>query len=214
MKLVIFDVDGTLADSQHHIVAAQQRAFGALGLPPPSREQALSVVGLSLREAFAALVGADGPCDALALAYKDAWTALRGEPGFTEPLYAGAREIVATLAADPAVTLGIATGKARRGVDRMLEAHGWQEAFATIQTADGHPSKPHPSMILRALDETCCDKKHAVMVGDTTYDMEMAGAAGVRAIGVAWGYHPAAALLGAGAERVVDDFAALAAALR
>lgn len=213
MKLVIFDVDGTLVDSQNHIVEAQHRAFAALGLPPPSRSQALSVVGLSLREAFAALVGADGPCEALASAYRDAWTALRAEPGFREPLYLGAADLLAELAADPDVALGIATGKARRGIDRLLAAQQWQGVFQTLQTADDHPSKPHPSMIHAALRETGCDNKHAVMIGDTTYDMEMASAAGVRAIGVAWGYHPVQALRASGADRVVGDFTELRAVL-
>ena len=213
VQLVIFDVDGTLVDSQNHIVEAQHRAFSALGLPAPTRVEALSVVGLSLHEAFAVLVGADGPCDELAAAYRDAWTDLRAEPSFHEPLFPKAGEAVAALRADPEVVLGIATGKARRGVDRLLNAQGWQGVFKTIQTADGHPSKPHPSMVLTAVEETGCDNKHAVMIGDTTYDMEMATAAGVRAIGVAWGYHSAEALRASGAERIVEDFPELLAAL-
>ena len=206
MKLVIFDVDGTLVDSQHHIVEAQQRAFSVFGLAAPTRDESLSVVGLSLSEAFAVLVGDDGPVEGLTTAYKDAWTDLRGEAGFTEALYPGAAGVIDALRADPAVLLGLATGKSRRGVDRMIETQGWGGLFRTIQTADGHPSKPHPSMILKAMAETGCTPVVTMMIGDTTYDMDMAVAAGVRAIGVGWGYHPADALLASGAERIVASF--------
>jgi phosphoglycolate phosphatase len=213
MTLVIFDVDGTLVDSQHHIVEAQRRAFAFLGLAAPTRVQSLSVVGLSLTEAFALLVGRDGPVEALAEAYKEAWTELRHETGFAETLYPGAAAALATLKADPSVTLGIATGKSVRGVERLIATHGWSDLFETIQTADDHPSKPHPSMIERAMIETGFAADETVMAGDTTYDMGMAKAAGVRAIGVAWGYHEPAALLASGAERVVGSFGELLAAL-
>lgn len=214
LKLVIFDVDGTLVDSQHHIVEAQKRAFSAFGLAVPTREESLSVVGLSLNEAFAVLVGDDGPVEGLATAYKDAWTELRGEAGFTEALYPGAADVIDALRADPDVLLGIATGKSRRGVDRMIETQGWGGLFQTIQTADGHPSKPHPSMILTAMAETNCAPEATVMIGDTTYDMDMAVTAGVRALGVAWGYHPSTALLASGAERVVETFESLLATIQ
>ena len=209
MQLIIFDVDGTLVDSQHDIVKAQGRAFAAHGLPAPSRERALSVVGLSLPEAFAALAGPDAPVESLSRAYKEAWTELRMRPGYEEVLYPGAGSLVADLARRPDVLLGLATGKSRRGVDRLLKARGWGETFATIQTADEHPSKPHPSMVLTALAETGFDPADARVIGDTSYDMAMARAAGVRGIGVAWGYHEGWMLLDAGAERVVADMAAL-----
>lgn len=212
-RLVIFDVDGTLVDSQHHIVEAQRRAFAALALPPPTRERSLSVVGLSLPEAFAALVGPDGPTEALAEAYKAAWFALRGEPGYREPLYPGAAETVAALAARPGVVLGLATGKSRKGVERLLRAQDWKSVFATVQTADDHPSKPHPAMLRAALAETGVSAEAATLVGDTTYDMAMAGAAGIRAIGVAWGYHDVDSLVATGAASIACDFAELVAML-
>jgi phosphoglycolate phosphatase len=209
MSLVIFDVDGTLVDSQHHIVEAQRRAFAFLGLAAPARIQSLSVVGLSLTEAFTLLVGPEGPVEALTEAYKQAWTQLRHETGFAETLYPGAAAALAALAAVPSITLGIATGKSVRGVDRLIATHGWDGLFKTVQTADDHPSKPHPSMIEQAMAETGIAARDTVMIGDTTYDMDMAKAAGVRAIGVAWGYHEPASLLASSAERVVGSFAEL-----
>lgn len=206
MTLVLFDVDGTLVDSQDHIVEAQSRAFAALGIPAPPREKMLSIVGLSLDEAFRQLTGANGPVAAMSEAYKAAWTALREAPGFTENLYPGAASALAALSKTRGVTLGIATGKSQRGVERLIETHGWAGLFATIQTADGHPSKPHPSMIERAMAETGASRAETVMIGDTTYDMDMAKAAGVRAIGVAWGYHAHTELTARGAERVVGSF--------
>ena len=107
------------------------------------------------------------------------------------------------------MALGIATGKARRGVDHLFERTGWQGSFKTVQTADGHPSKPAPDMILAAMAETGAAPAATYMVGDTGFDMEMAASAGVRAIGVAWGYHGPAELSRAGAERIVADFAEL-----
>ena len=205
MKLIVFDVDGTLVDSQHTIVEAQARAFAAYGLAPPPRAVALGVVGLSLREAFVALAGAEAPIDGLARAYQDAWHDIRRRPGDPDTLFPGAHEMVITLAARADVCLGIATGKSRRGVAALIEARRWEGVFATVQTADDHPSKPHPAMLLATLGDTGIGADAAAMVGDTSYDMAMATAAGIVPLGVAWGYHDRAALEAAGAARVVAD---------
>lgn len=209
-KLVLFDVDGTLVDSQNLIVAAQVRAFAAVGLPAPSRAESLSIVGLSLREAFSALAGPDGPVAALAEAYKDAFNALRADPANREPFFPGALETVAALSRRDDVLLGVATGKSRRGVAHLIERAGWHGLLATIQTADDNPSKPAPDMVLRALAETGVGADNAVLVGDTTFDMIMARDAGVAALGVGWGYHPPDALRGAGARVVAATFADVA----
>jgi phosphoglycolate phosphatase len=214
LKLVIFDCDGTLVDSQHMICAAMQQAYEANSLSVPAREHLLSIVGLSLPDAFRRLAvhavnGADHPVEALVTCYKDAFAALRQSPDHLEPLYPGAREVIDALASRPDTLLGIATGKSQRGVRAVLGRHGLAERFATIQTSDDAPSKPHPGMVLAAMRETDSTPQDTVVVGDTVFDLEMARAAGARAIGVAWGYHPPAALREAGAHAMIEAFAEL-----
>jgi phosphoglycolate phosphatase len=207
--LILLDIDGTLVDSQDFIVEAQRRAFAAHALPAPERARSLSVVGLSLIEAFTELVGKDAPAAGLADAYRKAWHEMREDPAFLDPFFEGALEFVRELIARGDVKLGIATGKARRGVVHLMDRTGWHEHFVTIQTADDHPSKPAPDMILKAMAEVGASPQHTIMIGDTSYDMAMAKAAGVHGIGVGWGYHAREALLAAGAEQIVDDFAHL-----
>lgn len=216
MKLVIFDCDGTLVDSQHMIVAAMSDAFVSEGLAAPAREHVVSVVGLSLDYAVARLVpdGRDlALVDRLSEAYKEAFRARRLGPDHAEPLYDGVREALERLALREDVVLGIATGKSRRGLDAVLEREGIARHFHTIQTADLHPSKPHPSMIFAAMSETDAAPADTVMIGDTTFDIEMAHGAGASSIGVAWGYHPADALRAAGAHQITADCAELERAL-
>lgn len=213
MVLVIFDVDGTLVDSQDLIVTAQRQTFAAHGLEPPSRERSLSVVGLSLREAFTALVGPKGPVDSLAEGYRQAFQRLRADPAQREPLFPGALECLADLSARAGVVLGLATGKSRRGVAHLIERHRWHALFATVQTAEDAPSKPDPAMLRQAMAETGASPRATIMVGDTSFDMVMARAAGATPIGVSWGYHPVAALREAGAVAIVDRFEHVPAAL-
>ncbi|MEA2928536.1 MAG: phosphoglycolate phosphatase [Hyphomicrobiales bacterium] len=215
MKLVIFDCDGTLVDSQHMILAAMGAAYAAHGLAMPDRERALSIIGLSLTEAFT-LLGKDDlgfPVASLAEHYKLAFHALRDSGQHMEPLYPGAAEAVAALARRDDVVLGIATGKSQRGVRLVLTHHGLIEHFITIKTADDAPSKPDPGMVTAAMREAGVSAAETVVVGDTTYDMMMARAAGATAIGVSWGYHARDSLIEAGADAVIDDFAALVPAL-
>ncbi|WP_370400335.1 HAD-IA family hydrolase [Sulfitobacter sp. JB4-11] len=216
LRLVIFDVDGTLVDSQGDILAAMAVAFETVGHPLPAREQVLAMVGLSLEVIFPTLVpDADAATHArMVQRYKDAYVALRAEGGVarSSPLYPGARQALEALHAVPEVLLGVATGKSRRGLDKLIEGHGLQGLFVTQHCADFHPSKPHPSMILGALSDTGVAPRDAIMVGDTSFDMEMAAGAGVAGVGVSWGYHDAARL-GAFAHTVVDDFDGLQGAL-
>jgi phosphoglycolate phosphatase len=126
-----------------------------------------------------------------------------------EPLYEGISGLLDRLDA-AGWLLAVATGKSDRGLAAVLDHHGIRHRFVSLQTADRHPSKPHPSMIEAALAETGAARGHAVMIGDTSFDMAMARAAGVRPLGVAWGYHPAEDLHAAGAYSVAMDSAELA----
>jgi len=218
LKLVIFDCDGTLVDSQQMICAAMQQAFEVNGLLVPARERLLGIVGLSLPVAFARLAegSVDGlayQIDSLVAAYRDAFSVLRASPDDLEPLYPGARAAVEALARRSDTVLGMATGKSQRGAHRVLDRHGLSACFSTIHTSDDAPSKPHPGMVLGAMAATGATPHDTVMVGDTTFDIEMAHAAGARAIGVTWGYHQPAALVQAGADAMIDHFDELEAAI-
>lgn len=205
MKLIVLDCDGTLVDSQNGICEAMVYAFQGFGLTPPPREATLSIVGLSLPEAILALapeVDADLRAKMVAR-YKSAFLEIRREPDLHEPLFEGIAGAIEAFGRRDDVVLGIATGKSRRGVDRLFAREGWLQHFATVQTADDHPSKPHPAMLMAAMAETGIPPEKTVMVGDTTFDMAMALAAGAGALGVGWGYHTVEELRQAGAHSVI-----------
>jgi len=208
--LAIFDCDGTLVDSQADIALAMEAAFAAHALPTPPRAAIRRIVGLSLGEAIRQLCPAvDGETGAsLVQAYKDAFRTRRAAGMVEEPLYDGIAALIAELDA-AGWLLGIATGKSDRGLAHCLDRHGLAGHFVTLQTADRHPSKPDPAMIEACLDATGADRARTVMIGDTAYDMEMAVNAGVRAIGVDWGYHLPDDLFAAGAEAVATSTAEL-----
>ncbi len=212
IRLVVFDCDGTLVDSQHGIVAAMGEAFAACGLPPPEDEAVRRVVGLSLAEAVAALVpGGEAP-EALTRGFREAFISARLRLDHDEPLFPGAAEAMDALEA-AGYMLGIATGKSRRGLGITLDKTGLDGRFVTLQTSDDAPSKPNPEMLRLAMAEAGAESGETAFVGDTTFDMQRALGAGAAPIGVGWGYHDAAELRAAGARVVLDSFAEITGAV-
>ena len=205
--LVLFDVDGTLIDSQSHILGAMEFAFKARGLLLPPASEILAIVGLSLSEAFAQLCPETDAQERglLVETYKESFASLR-QSAAAAPLYPGALEGLEILKDLDDIVLGIATGMSRRGLSHVLSNPDLAGRFVTTQVADDHPSKPHPSMVLQAMAESGAAR--GVMIGDTTFDMQMGRAAGLKTIGVTWGYHAAEALRGQ-ADRMVDHYVQL-----
>lgn len=209
-RLAVFDMDGTLVDSQHMIVAAMEGAFAGVGLAPPPPEKVRRVVGLSLGVAIDRLApGLDARRrESLEAGYKAAFFALREEGIVAEQPFEGAFAALDALR-EADWLLGIATGKSVRGLNATLERFGLGGHFVTLQTADTNPGKPAPDMLHRAMAETGAASDATVMIGDTSYDMEMARNAKVAGIGVGWGYHEDHELVAAGAARVIGAFADL-----
>jgi phosphoglycolate phosphatase len=201
-RLAIFDCDGTLVDSGATIHRALRAAFDAHGLECPPPAVSRKVIGLSLFEAMARLAP-DADHEALTRSYKDAFFTMRTDGHVEEPLFDGILPLLDMLESDGWV-LAVATGKSDRGLRHCLESHGIHARFMSLQTADRHPSKPHPAMALAAIAETGAAPETSVVIGDTSYDIGMALAAGAGAIGAAWGYHEAHELAAAGAHGVAD----------
>ena len=213
-RLIIFDCDGTLVDSQRTIIGAMNRAFDGLNFPCPSGDAIRRVVGLSLSESMAQLLpeGSAGDHERLVEGYRSAFLEMRSAPDYEEPLYPGVVEALAHVERD-GMLAGVATGKSLRGLEATLRHHGIHDRFVTLQTADRNPGKPHPAMVRRAVAEAGAEPGTTTVVGDTTYDMEMARAAGAYAVGVSWGYHPVGELRSVGAHAVIDRFQDLAGVL-
>lgn len=180
-------------------------AFAQHGLTLPPPEVSRRVIGLSLPEAMAALLPKASAEDHAALAedYKLAFQKLRAAGEVQEPLFDGVLDLLDALEADGRM-LAVATGKSDRGLKHCLEQHGIHARFVSLQTADRHPSKPHPSMVQHAIADTGAAPETTFVVGDTSFDMGMALAAGAAPIGAAWGYHEAEELMQAGAVAVAQ----------
>ena len=210
MRCAVFDCDGTLVDGQAAVCDSMEAAFAEAGLPGPDRNAVRRIVGLSLPQAVMHLAP-ETEKDARAAvveAYKAHFRATRESGALREVLYDGIRETLHALH-DADWMLAVATGKSHRGLVATLETNGLATLFTSLQTADGHPSKPHPAMLEQALVECGAAPADAVMIGDTSFDIEMAKAAGATPIGVAWGYHEPEELLRAGAVAVAESPAQL-----
>jgi len=213
-RLVVFDCDGTLVDSQQGILACMAEACRGVGLPEPAAESVRRVVGPSLEHAIRLLFPDHAPPahDDIARRYRQAAQAFRASGSYPEPLYAGMRDALAEIGG-PGVTFGIASGRNRRGLDHILASHGLERLFVTLQTPDTCRGKPDPEMLERAMAETGNRPDETVFIGDTSFDMRMAGSAGTAAVGAGWGYHAPDELIGAGAQAVAAAPLALPALL-
>lgn len=193
-RLIVFDWDGTLIDSHSAIVECMQEASRELGLPIPERERASHVIGLGLHDAMRIVAPqlAAHRYPAFIDSYRRNFLAredaMRPFPGMRELLDSLARES----------TLAIATGKSRRGLERALKATGLEGRFRASRCADETQPKPHPAMLLELMDQLNFSRHQALMVGDTSHDVEMAAAAGVDAVAVSYGAHPRDGLLACG----------------
>lgn len=209
-RFIVFDIDGTLLDSYAQIMAAIEFAFHAANLPSPAPEKVRNGIGLAVEDMINGIKPglSAQKVDQIAQSYRGEFraSALRTSRGEASDLFDGAFDLLKVLAAQKTTLLGIASGKSRRGYDRMVAALGLEDMFHTQQLSDDHPSKPHPSMLLTAMAEAGVTPEQTVMVGDTSYDMQMAKSANVRGIGVKWGYHMPEVLRDAGAQCIASDF--------
>ena len=185
IKFIVFDWDGTLMDSEAQIVACLHAAIADLELEPMDDNTVKNVIGLGLREAVDTLV--PGRDDRFHQAFVDAYRAhwFQSEGSV---LFAGTREVLATIRQNEFL-LGVATGKARRGLDRVLHDTGLTACFHATRCADEAPSKPHPQMLRDLMAALDVLPEETIMVGDTEYDMEMATNAGVAKVAVRSGVH-------------------------
>lgn len=213
-KLVIFDLDGTLVDGARAAIPAMQHAFDAVGLPQPNDAQVMDMIGLSITPAVKHIVNSfneiravsDSEVEQIGDIYKNYFYHSRIAEKHPMPLYDGTLKALAELQTKDEILLAIATGNSRRGVNAFLDKHNLRGTFFTTQCASECPSKPHPEMILQAIRDTGVEAAQTIMIGDTSFDMQMAKAANVYAIGVNWGYHTQDVIQQAGADIIVDDF--------
>jgi len=214
LKLVIFDFDGTLVDSRPLILESHRIVFSEFRLPAPSPAHSLSLVGKSLDVILAELAGPTAPILEMVKAYDLLLPTLRADPVFSERPFDGIDALLHELSRTTDIVMGIATGHRSDTIAPALQTLRWVEYFRTIQAADTAPSKPHPAMLLQALTAAGVEAKDAIFVGDTIFDMQMAEAARLRSIGVAWGHHGAERLTAAGARHVAGTVDELKTAIR
>ncbi|MAG58230.1 MAG: HAD family hydrolase [Planctomycetes bacterium] len=207
-RLVVFDMDGTLCDTTQIIVDTWHATLIECGFGSPGHDAIRHYVGSAIKASFPALRpdSAPGDIDVFMSHYRDNYIAAvtRSHP----PLFLGVREILDRLF-EAGTLLGVATSKSRVGLDRTLDALDLRRYFVAFATADQAPSKPHPQMMLDLLRDTRTDPQDAIMIGDTTFDLEMAHHAGVRAVGVTWGAHSRETLVKVKPFAVVDGLSDL-----
>lgn len=203
--LLVFDWDGTLIDSASKIVSCMQAAIKVCDLPELEDEAVSNIIGLGLREATGMLFPSldESAHRQLHEVYAQHFVAADQVPC---DFFPGALDGLAALR-DAGYTLAVATGKSRRGLNRVMQATGTGDLFAATRCADETQSKPHPQMLLELLAETGVPKARALMIGDTEYDLTMAANADVASVGVSFGVHSNARLEACDPLQIVDSHA-------
>lgn len=203
--LLIFDWDGTLIDSTAKITHCVQQAASQVGLPILPRSTIKTIIGLGLPEAIQTLYPDAGTDirEQLRIAYSDIFLSSDQRSG--SDLYEGVESGLQQLK-DQGHTLTVATGKSRRGLNRVLSAFNWQNFFAATRCADETASKPNPLMLNQLLAEFNTSADQAIMIGDTTFDLAMAQNANMRSIGVSYGAHPIEQLSALNPISIIDHF--------
>lgn len=204
--LIVWDWDGTLADSTSMITNALLKAAEQVGLPPLTAQKASSIIGLGLRESIHALYGYIPVEQAQSLAKQYSLNYYAGESEI--PLFAGAADTIIELN-KRGFKLAVATGKGRRGLNLALAHCGLGMCFHETRTVDECFSKPHPQMLDELMDNLVALPERTLMIGDTSYDLQMAQNAGVSAIGVTYGAQPAEQWLHLNPIQQFNDFASL-----
>ncbi len=217
-ELLVFDWDGTLADSAALIVAGMQRAIAELKLPARSDAQIRELIGLGFHDAMTRLFPEFGPED-VAAALED-YRRLLVSGGHLHhgpaeaPLFEGALEMLRELR-EAGYRLAVATGKSRPSLQRSFARHPELQALiGSSRCADETAAKPDPLMLRELLELEDLPPSAALMVGDTEFDVQMARAARMHAVGVACGVHECERLRAAGALEIIDGVGHLGAWLR
>ena len=211
-KLVIFDWDGTLMDSLSRIVQSMQNAALDLALEPRTADQVHDIIGLALDLAISRLYPDLSAAGIASMHERYAHHYIEGDQSPSQ-FYAGVPELLQQLHAHD-VLLSVATGKSRKGLDRIMRAHSVEPLFHSTLCADETRSKPEPDMLWKILDYHQMGREDAVMIGDTEFDLEMARRAGVDAVGVTWGAHDITRLQRHAPKACVDTVDQLSAWLR
>jgi len=204
-KLVIFDWDGTLMDSASKIVSCMQLAANSLALPVPSEAQIRNIIGLSLEKANQMLIPGISDEDNVRLrnAYSQYFSEIDKTP---TPLYDGVYESLLRMR-NKGFRLAVATGKSRRGLDRVLSETSLAKVFEISRGADETKSKPDPLMLEQILQVTGVSAQESIMVGDTSYDLEMAQKIAMPSVAVSYGMHSVESLQTYNPVLVVDKLA-------
>ncbi|MBW8128365.1 MULTISPECIES: HAD-IA family hydrolase [Pseudomonas] len=206
-KLLIFDWDGTLANSIGRIVESMHMASTRSGFELRSDFAVKGIIGLGLPEAIRTLYPEISEVELVAFRehYADHYTALEAEPS---PLFDGVAQSLQAFRAE-GYHLAVATGKSRRGLDRVLKAHGWDDYFDITRAADETASKPHPLMLEQILAHCGVSPRQALMVGDASFDLMMARNAGMDSVAVSYGAQAAEVLQHYEPRLTIDHFSEL-----